>query len=71
MKKTLAGLALLFAFGTAPTATCPYDGQTAYATGHTKAIITPNGQKTSCEYSHPINMADATAGKHVFWQICD
>jgi len=71
MKRILFCLLLAFAFGLSSSATCPYDGQTAWATGNTKAIHTINGDKTSCEYAHPINMADAKAGKHVFWQICD
>jgi hypothetical protein len=53
------------------TATCPYDGQTAYATGNTKTIYTTKGSATSCEYSHPVNMADARQGKHEFWALCE
>jgi hypothetical protein len=66
-----SSLLLALAFSGAGTATCPYDGQTAYATGHTKTIHTIKGETTSCEYSHPINMADARQGKHVFWQLCE
>lgn len=52
-------------------AVCPYDGQTAYATGNTKTIRTANGTALSCEYSHAINLADARQGKHEFWAPCE
>ncbi len=58
-------------FALQETATCPYDGVTANATGHYKTVHTANGEATSCEYAHPVNVQDASQGRHVFWQICD
>jgi hypothetical protein len=53
-------LILALMFSGSGTATCPYDGQTAYATGHTKTIHTIKGETMSCEYSHPINILIAS-----------
>ena len=64
---------ILAALALQSTATCPYCGQTAYATGNTKTIYLPNGggAAKSCEYSHPIDMNDSSKGRHVFWQLCN
>jgi hypothetical protein len=65
-------LAFIFLFyGGGDSATCPYCGESAPATGNTKTVYTSSGPHQSCEYAHAVNIQDARDGKHVFWQICD
>jgi hypothetical protein len=70
LKRLLLVTALLMFFFQS-SATCPYCGKDASATGHTKTINTIQGPKQSCEYAHPINIMDSREGKHVFWQLCN
>jgi hypothetical protein len=67
-------LLLLFlvtvAFAYPTSAPCPYDGQQAAYTGHSKEVMHADGKHILCEFAHPINVADAREGSHRFWQDC-
>lgn len=58
-------------YATSQTATCPQDGETAYATGNKNAIEGSGFPPSySCEYSHIYGGGPHGNETHTFWAAC-